>query len=40
MPGLGGTQRLTKIIGEKKGILYILTNKGLNLEDACSLNIA
>lgn len=29
MPGLGGTQRLSKIIGEKKAMKLILTGEGL-----------
>ena len=30
MPGIGGTQRLAKIIGEKKALRYILTGEGFD----------
>ena len=32
MPGIGGTQRLSKIIGEKKAMRYILTGEGFKAE--------
>lgn len=32
MPGLGGTQRLAKIIGQKKAMRIILAGEGFNGE--------
>jgi enoyl-CoA hydratase/carnithine racemase len=29
MPGIGGTQIFTKIVGEKKALRHILTGEGL-----------
>ena len=40
MPGLGGTQRFAKIVGEKKAMRHILTGEGLKAEEAYRLNIA
>jgi enoyl-CoA hydratase/carnithine racemase len=40
MPGLGGTQRLTQIIGEKKAMRYILTGEGFPAAEAWRMNIA
>lgn len=40
MPGLGGTQRLAKIIGTKKAMKYILTGGGLSASEAWDLNVA
>lgn len=40
MPGLGGTQRLAKIVGEKKAMRHILTGEGISGPEAWKLNIA
>jgi enoyl-CoA hydratase/carnithine racemase len=40
MPGLGGTQRLTKIVGEKRAMMCILSGGGFTAEEAFSLNLA
>ena len=40
MPGIGGTQRLAKIVGEKKAMRCILTGEGFSAEEAYKLNIA
>ena len=32
MPGLGGTQRFAKVVGEKKAMRHILTGEGFNAE--------
>ena len=39
-PGLGGTQRFSKIVGEKKAMRHILTGEGFNAEEAYRLNVA
>jgi|688.fasta_scaffold1413650_1 enoyl-CoA hydratase/carnithine racemase len=39
MPGIGGTQRLTKIIGPNLASRYILTGDGFNGTDANRLNV-
>ena len=38
-PGLGGTQKLTKIVGNLKASEYILTGKNIPLEEALKLGI-
>lgn len=40
MPGLGGTQTFTRIVGQKKAMRHILTGEGFSAEEAFSLGIA
>jgi len=40
MPGIGGTQRLTKIIGQKQANRYILTGEGFEGIEASRLNVS
>lgn len=40
MPGLGGTQRFAKIVGEKKAMRHILTGDGFSAEEAYKSNLA
>ena len=39
-PGLGATQRFTKLVGEKKAMRYILSGKELSADEVCLLKIA
>ena len=39
MPGIGGPQRLTKIIGEKMAQRFILTADGFDAKRAYELNV-
>lgn len=40
MPGIGGTQRFSKIVGEKKAMRHILTGEGFSAEEAFRMNVA
>lgn len=40
MPGIGGTQRFAKIVGEKKAMRHILTGEGFPGPEAWQLNVA
>jgi enoyl-CoA hydratase/carnithine racemase len=40
MPGLGGTQRLARIVGEKKAMRHILTGEGFPASQALSMSVA
>ncbi len=39
MPGIGGTQRLAKLIGEKLAMRHVLTGEGFDGKRAQSMNI-
>ncbi len=39
MPGIGGTQRLTRIIGEKMAMRYILSAEGFDAKKANQMNV-
>ena len=40
MPGLGGTQKLAKIVGQKKAMRHILTGEGFDATEAWRMNVA